>query len=131
MKLSDIQGERTIDVIADVIDPICNIAEDKEAAALFRKEKAPEGMEAREFLIKRIRKSAPKLLKRHKKDVVSILSTIKDVSPEEYEKSMNLVSLTKDFIELVTDKAFIELFISAQSGTSSGSAQESTEDQKV
>ena len=28
MKLSDIKGERTLDVIADIIDPIANIAED-------------------------------------------------------------------------------------------------------
>ena len=35
MKLSDIKGERTLDVIAELIDPISNIASDKVAADLF------------------------------------------------------------------------------------------------
>ena len=32
MRLSDIQGERVFDVIADIIDPIANIAEDDAAS---------------------------------------------------------------------------------------------------
>ena len=38
MKLSKIKGERVFDVIADIIDPIANIAEDKVAAALFQRQ---------------------------------------------------------------------------------------------
>ena len=38
MRLSDIQGERVFDVIADIIDPIANIAEDDAASAMFRRE---------------------------------------------------------------------------------------------
>ena len=41
MKLSDIQGDRVFDVIADIIDPIANIAEDEKASAMFRREKLP------------------------------------------------------------------------------------------
>lgn len=44
MKLSDIQGDRVFDVIADIIDPIANIAEDEKASAMFQREKLPEGM---------------------------------------------------------------------------------------
>ena len=44
MRLSDIKGERTLDVIAEIIEPIANIAEDEAAAELFRREKPPEGM---------------------------------------------------------------------------------------
>ena len=50
MRLSDIQGERVFDVIADIIDPIANIAEDNAASALFKREKLPEGMTAKEFM---------------------------------------------------------------------------------
>lgn len=32
MKLSDIKGERTLEVIADIINPIANIAEDETAS---------------------------------------------------------------------------------------------------
>ena len=127
MRLSDIKGERTLEVIADIIDPIANIAEDEETSALFKQEKLPEGMTAKKFLLQRARKAAPALLKGHKSDIISILSTIEGTTAEEYTASLNLVKLTKDAIDLITDEAFMTLFISAQSGTSSGSAPESTE----
>ena len=57
MKLSDIKGERTLDVIAEVIEPIANIAEDEKTAALFKREKLPEGENATTFLLKRIKAS--------------------------------------------------------------------------
>ena len=127
MKLSDIQGERVFDVIADIIDPIANIAEDEQASAMFRREKLPEGMTAKKFLMNRARKSLPVLLKGHKADIISILSALEGVSAEEYAKTLNLVKLPKDCIEILTDEVFMELFISAQSENNSGSAQESIE----
>ena len=39
MRLSDIQGDRVFDVIADIIDPVANIAEDDDAASFFKREK--------------------------------------------------------------------------------------------
>lgn len=127
MRLSDIKGERTLDVIADIIEPIANIAADDNASALFRREKLPDGETPQSFILKRVKKAAPALLRKHKADVITILSSIEGVSPKAYMGSLNLVKLTRDFIELMTDEAFGELFISAQSGVSSGSAPETTE----
>lgn len=131
MRLSDIKGERTLDVIADIIDPIANIAEDEVASELFRKEKLPDGMTKKAFLLQRVRKAVPALLKGHKGDVIVILSAIEGTTPEAYTGTLNLVKLIKDTIDLLTDEAFTTLFISAQSGDSSGSAQESTEAPKA
>ena len=130
MRLSDIKGDRTLEVIAEIIDPIANIAEDEEASAMFKREKLPEGMTVNKFLLKRIRKSLPVLLKGHKADIIAILSAIEGVSTEEYNGSLNLVKLVKDCTDLLTDEAFMELFISAQSETKSGSAPESIEAHK-
>ena len=127
MKLSDIQGERVFDVIADIIDPIANIAEDDAASALFKREKLPDGMTAKAFLIKRARKSLPALFKGHKGDIIAILSAIGGVSEEQYKSELNPIILMQDATELLSDEAFGVLFISAQSGKSSGSAQENTE----
>lgn len=127
MRLSDIKGERTLEVIADIIDPIANIAEDEEAAALFKREKLPEGMTAKKFLLQKARKAAPALLKGHKGDIIAILSAIEGTSPEAYAGALNLVKLIKDTVDLLTDEAFGTLFISAQSGISSGSALENIE----
>lgn len=127
MKLSDIQGERVFDVIADIIDPIANIAEDETASALFKREKLPEGMTAKEFMTQRARKALPALLKGHKGDIIAILASIEGVSAESYKGALNLVKLMRDAAELLTDDAFTALFLSAQSENSSGSAQENTE----
>ena len=128
MRLSDIKGERTLEIIADIIDPIADIAEDEEAAALFKREKLPEGMTAKKFLLQKARKAAPALLKGHKDDIIAILAAIKGTRPEEYAGTLNLVKLIKDTVDLLTDEAFGTLFITAQSGTSSGSAPENIED---
>lgn len=129
MRLSDIKGERTFDVIADVIDPIANIAEDPNAAELFARKPLPEGLTPKQFLLKRARKSVPALLKGHKADVISILSTIEGTSPEEYAGFLNFPKLFKDTFELLTDEAFLTLFTSAQgkdvkaSGSALGTTQ--------
>ena len=84
-------------------------------------------MTANKFLLQRARKAAPALLKGHKADIIAILSTIEGTTPEAYTGTLNLVKLIKDTIDLLTDEAFTTLFISAQSGDSSGSARENTE----
>ena len=124
MRLSDIKGDRVFDVIADIIDPIANIASDETASALFKREKLPEGMTAKAFLLERARKAVPALLKGHKGDIIAVLATIEGVSANDYSSSLTLAKLMQDTAELLTDEAFGELFISAQSGTSSVSAQE-------
>lgn len=129
MKLSDIKGERTFDVIAECIDPITNIAADPEASRLFKREILPAGKNKKEFIVEKIRSSVPKLLKNHKDDMVTILASINGVSKASYVKSLTMTTLMSDCIELITDEAFIGIFTSAQSETgvsSSGSVQVNT-----
>lgn len=117
MKLSDVKGERTLDVIADLIDPIASIAQDKDVSDMFERQAVPEGMEARDFFAARMRKGMPALLKGHKDDVIAILAIIEGVSPDEYAESLNLAKIIKDFMELVTDEAFIGFLSSSASVT--------------
>lgn len=131
MKLSDIKGERTIDLIANLIEPIANIAEDDEAVSFFKKKPLPDGMNPKKFMLQRAKKSLPALLKSHKKDIITILSSIEGTSYDEYAKTLNLGKLTMDFADLMTDKAITELFISAQTENSSGPARENTEGVKA
>ena len=107
---------------------MANIASDESASALFKREKLPEGMTAKAFLLERARKAIPALLKWHKGDIITVLATIEGVSADDYRASLTLARLMQDTAERLTDEAFGERFISAQSGTSSGSAQENTED---
>jgi hypothetical protein len=108
MKLSDIKGERAVEVIADLIEPIANIASDKECADLFSVKPVKgedKNVSARKHLVKKV----PLLLKTHKRDVIQIIATLdgKEVN------DMNLFSITAALIGMVQDEALIELFTSA------------------
>ena len=110
MKLSEIKGERTLDVIAEIIDPIVSIATDEEAAKLFKREKTPEGMTSWQFFLTKVRESLPTLVRSHKAELVKILATIKGVSDEEYMEELTFPSLIHDLTELVTDAEFVSFF---------------------
>lgn len=103
MKLSDIKGERTFEVIADLIEPISNIASDERAAGLFSRER-PTDMEPREFALRKARENAPALIRDHKDDLVAIFSTLEGVSAEEYVKGLTMGSLIGDLYTILTDK---------------------------
>lgn len=129
MKLSNIKGEIVLDVIADLVAPIANIAIDEEASDLLRRKPLPEGMTVAQFTAERAKKSVPKLLKGHKDDLIEILATVSLQSKEEYKANMTIMSLIKDTLDILNDEVFGQLFISAQSQdteTSSGSVQENT-----
>lgn len=114
MKLSDIKGERVIDVIADIIEPVYNIAADEEAAKLLE---GITGEHAEQALLK----AAPKLLKAHKADVIAILAAIEGVSAEEYAGKMTMGGLLASLVEAVTDPELLA-FLSSYSPTGKATA---------
>lgn len=116
MKLSDIKGDRVLDVIADIINPIANIVQDKDVAAMFKREAVPEGMEARDFFAKRMCKGLPVLLNGHKADIIAIMAAIEGVTPEQYAESLDFPKLFTDVMELVTDDAFLNFLSSSETG---------------
>ena len=107
MKLSEIKGERCLDVIADLIEPIANIAADPEASRLFKPEKAPERMTPSEFAVAKARECAPALLKGHRGDVIAILAALEGVSPEEYAEGLDMLKLVGGLVELLSDEALL------------------------
>jgi len=130
MKLSDIKGDRVLDVIADIIDPIANIVQDKDVAAMFERKAVPEGMGARDFFAKRMRKGLPVLLKGHKADIIAIMAAIEGVTPEQYAASLDFPKLFTDVMELVTDDAFLDFLSSSgteKDADAPGAASESFE----
>lgn len=130
MKLSDIKGDRVLDVIADIIDPIANMVQDKDVAAMFKREAVPDGMEARDFFAKRMCKGLPVLLKSHKTDIIAVMAAIEGVTPEQYAASLDFPKLFTDVMELVTDDALLDFLSSSETGKGAdalGSASASSE----
>lgn len=131
MRLSDIKGERVYEVVAGIIDPLYNIADDKEASALFSTEKKPEGMTKTEFAEQKIRKGLPALIRRHEDDFTTILALCNGVSNEEYLENLTLSKFFSDVTDFVSDPQIKGLFRSAAPSTGtngSGDVRESTED---
>ena len=105
MRLSEIKGERVFDVIADIIEPACSIAQDKDAAEIFdRSANRPDGMTETEFALQRIKRAVPKLMRTHKDDLVAILSAIEGVSAEEYLDGLTMPKLIQGVYEILTDE---------------------------
>ena len=109
MKLGEIKAERAVEVIADLIAPIANIASDfPDFKQVFTSEKK-EGEEDRDTAVRIFKEKIPDLLKSHKSDVLEILCTINDKKPED----LSVVDIIKGVVELTNDPDFMSLFLSA------------------
>ncbi len=129
MRLSEVKGDRVLDVIADLIEPVGRIAQDPETRRLLANRDLPEGMTQQAFLIARVTQHAPTIIRSHKDDVIAILSAISGVTPDEYREGMTFGSLIQDVFELLTDDAFTDFLDSQQAETAnvaSGDASEAT-----
>lgn len=120
MRLSDYKGEDALDVMADIIEPLANILADEEIQALSKQENTP--------LIAMVKPA----IKNHKKDLIAILARLENKPADEYAKTMNLFTLPKQVLDLVSDPEVQSLFQSqGQMQTNSAadltSAMENTE----
>lgn len=114
MKLSDIKGEAALDAMADLIDPLAEITQDKNLVALIRMKKYAEAIKIG--------------VKSHKESVIKILAILNQQDVKTFEPS--LVEIPIMLLEIFNDPAFESLFPSqAQSKekTSSVSVTENTE----
>lgn len=129
LKLSEIKGEKSFDILAEIIEPTTNIAADKKSAALFGPRPLPEGMTVQEYVIQRVKEAVPPLMKSHKKDLIAIFATLSEMTEEEYKDQMTLDGVMLDLGALISDPIFNAFFTMSQSTKpSSGSASENTEE---
>lgn len=121
MKLSEVKGEKALDMLADLIEPITEIADDKEIVKIMASRKKTK--ESTKIVLGRAVSTA---IKKHKKAVIKILATLDDVPVEEYD--CNILSLPKKLLDIVNDEAIFDLFTSQgqETQTPSGSAMVNT-----
>lgn len=114
MRLSELQGEEALDVLADIIEPASEILADSEVASILK----GNGKKL---------KAAKLILKNHKTAVIEILAAMDRTPVEEFQ--INLLTLPVKLLELLNDQMLTEAF-GLQSQTekpSSGSATKITE----
>ncbi len=114
-KLSEIQNEEALDVIADILDPVIEICQDDEL---------------KEVMTKNDRMAAIKIaIKKHKEAIMLILATLDGESIETYK--INLIQIPTKLLELFNDPDMAAFFQSQGlmiSDAFSGSATVTTEE---
>jgi hypothetical protein len=103
MKLSEIKGDRALEVIADIMEPISNLVSDPAVKKIFENRK-------KEPVIKKL----PEVIKSHKPDIYKMLATLEGVNVEEYKKTTSLIKIIQDFTDMIMDESIQQLFISAK-----------------
>lgn len=117
MRLSDVKGERTFEVIADIIEPVYRIAQDEAAVEMLSPKPCPEGEDPKRFMARRLVAGVPALLRSHKGDLVAIMAAIEGEDAEEYAASLDLAKLVASLTELVSDPALMGFLASAEGGS--------------
>lgn len=131
MRLSDLTAEQGLEAIANSLEYIGNIVDDDVALELCQKLVPQEG-EKYIKVFARGAKTAPKLLKTHKDDVIGILAAFELQNVEEYKKKHKLMDVIKGVVDLVNEPEVRQLFFSAPADAAeepSGDAQENTEEE--
>jgi len=115
MRLKDIQGDKALDTLADLLDPIAHIMADDKMVSIF---KSGQKLKAVQYAIKE-----------HKTEITTILALLDGENPKEYK--VNLITLPIKLMELLNDEDLQGLFqLQGLTETSSGSATENTEVEK-
>lgn len=117
MRLSDVKGERTFEVVADIIEPVYRIAQDEAAVEMLSPKPCPEGEDPKHFMARRLVAGVPALLRSHKGDLVAIMAAIEGEDAEEYAASLDLAKLAASLAELVSDPALMGFLANAAGGS--------------
>lgn len=111
MKLSDIKGEAALNAMADLIDPLADISQDKILVGLLRTRNLAEAVKLG--------------LRKHQRAVLTILAILAQEDPETYEPS--LAEIPKMLLEILNDKELLDLFWSQAQTTEETSSVSATE----
>ena len=117
MKLREIKNERAIELLADMFDPIMEIASDDKVVSAARSDN--------KILMVKV------ILKEHSRAVFELMAMTEGVPVEDYE--CNVMTLPAKLVELFNQPEFEFLFQSQgqkTENTSFGSATENTEDEE-
>lgn len=113
MRLCEFQDEKAIEVLAELIEPVSEIAMDENVKKVFKKNKPA---------------AVKEMLKNHARAVMRIMAALDGIPVEEYH--CNVLTLPKKLMEIINDTDVMSLFTDAGTeniGESSGSATVNTE----
>ena len=115
-KLSEFKDDAALDVIANLIEPVIEICQDKDVATQFKAGKQGAAIAT--------------AIRAHKSAILAIMAALEEVPVEDYH--CNMLTLPMDLMSLLNDEDMISFFKSQGLVTqgSSGSATVTTEESK-
>lgn len=96
MNITKFENEDAIDLIANVIEPISKIAQDKTLINAIKKDDKMKAVQI--------------LLKKHKKEIIEVLAALHGEPVDTFK--CNVLTITQDLIELLNNTELIEVFTS-------------------
>lgn len=103
MALDALKGEAALDAVADLIDPVFEIAQDEAFKGLF----SGLGEGGSKELASRLRKAAPQLIKAHKGAVVRIMAATQGKTEQEVMEGMTVFSLPMWLVSALNDPVLL------------------------
>ena len=111
MKISELENEEALDVLADILEPVSEIVSDKAVRD--------------EFTNEQYMKAAKQAIKNHKKAIIEILARLDNVPTSEYH--CNVFSLPRKVFEILTDSDLLDFFKSSAKQTEQNVSADATE----
>lgn len=111
-KLSEIRGEDALDILADIISEVSVVFTDASFVEIARHGSKLDVVK--------------KLLKDHKAETLHVMALLEGIPVDKYNPS--IIELPMSLMSLLNDPDLVQLFHSAETVTSSGSATVNTED---
>lgn len=117
-RLSDIKGRESMVVMAKIITPIANLAQDDKVMEFFKRNPidTKDKDEIYRESLKRLSSALPALMESHADDFIHLMATIDGKPYDEYEAGMTLQSLLSDLSVLMSDPMF-QSFLPSQPKT--------------
>lgn len=129
MKLSEVKGDRVIDILVEIIPLLTKIAGDEKVLDTFKKAARSKKTD----VIKTVSELVPVLLGKHKDDIIGVLAAINGVPAEQYAADMTLQTFMRDIMDIMTDEELLGFLNSSQTVVSAkrGSQSASTKGRSV
>lgn len=115
MRISEFKNEEALDLLIDIIDPISQLFTDEEFVRVARSGSQMQAIKV--------------ALKNHKKEVIEVLAILNRTPVEKYE--CNLISITKDLLELFNDKELKDFFTYQELMEEGSASSEPTDNTKA
>lgn len=106
--LDDIKGERSFDVLADVMEIMFTLADDPNVMRFAKRgENVPEGEDATEWGLKMVKECVPAMIRDHRDALASVIALSQGTTKAKYLKEVTPKQLWNDVFAIFNDSVLV------------------------